>query len=432
MPPGRDPKYERWRWQIFAITWLAYAGFYLTRKAFSVAKNELKKPEVLGLSKGQLSSMDGAFSAAYAFGQFFWGALGDRFGARRVVLFGMMASIITCAWMGASKSALAMGILFTAQGLWQASGWAPLAKNMGAFFSVRERGSVLGFWCTNYALGGFIASIVAGFAAAQWGWRYAFFVPSAMLLGIWILFFFLQRNRPEDVGLPSIEEYHAADSNSTEPPAAPIEADAADRCGALREVAQNRMLWFLAAVYFLVKPTRYLLLFWSPVYIADRLGSNTLDSGLLSSMFDLAGPVGTLAGGILSDRLFASRRMPVCVIALGTLSILMIAFPYLPLTRVSMGIGMFLLGFLIYIPDSLIAGVSAVDFGTARAASTASGLINGCGSLGQMIGVTLPGTVQLMLGEGRDVWPTIFISLGISLAVAGALLAPHWNRVPKN
>ena len=27
----RNPRYERWRWQIFGITWLAYAGFYLTR-----------------------------------------------------------------------------------------------------------------------------------------------------------------------------------------------------------------------------------------------------------------------------------------------------------------------------------------------------------------------------------------------------------------
>src|SRR5436305_11986090 len=88
---GRNPTYERWRWQIFSITWLAYAGFYLTRKAFSVAKNELKKPEVMGLTKGQMSLMDGTYSAAYAAGQFFWGTLGDRFGPRRVVLFGMLA-----------------------------------------------------------------------------------------------------------------------------------------------------------------------------------------------------------------------------------------------------------------------------------------------------------------------------------------------------
>jgi sugar phosphate permease len=38
---GNDPKYERWRWQVFAVTWLAYVGFYLTRKSFAAEKPEL-------------------------------------------------------------------------------------------------------------------------------------------------------------------------------------------------------------------------------------------------------------------------------------------------------------------------------------------------------------------------------------------------------
>jgi len=41
---------------------------YLTRKAFSVAKNELKKPEVMGLSMTDMSWIDGANSAAVDFG----------------------------------------------------------------------------------------------------------------------------------------------------------------------------------------------------------------------------------------------------------------------------------------------------------------------------------------------------------------------------
>src|SRR5436190_14654336 len=104
--PNRNPKYERWRWQIFSITWLAYAGFYLTRKAFSVAKNELKKPEILGLTKGQMSWIDGFYSGGYALGQFLWGTLGDRYGTRRIILIGMMASIVTSVLMGASSTVL--------------------------------------------------------------------------------------------------------------------------------------------------------------------------------------------------------------------------------------------------------------------------------------------------------------------------------------
>jgi OPA family sugar phosphate sensor protein UhpC-like MFS transporter len=422
--------YRRWRWQIFGITWLTYAGYYLTRKAFSVAKNELKRPEVLGLTKADMSWMDGAFSAAYALGQFFWGTLGDKFGARRVLLLGMLASVITAALMGCSQTASMMGVLFALQGVWQASGWPPLSKNMGAFFSRHERGSVMGFWCTNYALGGFIASVVAGYAASWWGWRFAFFVPAGLLLLIWVLFLFLQRNRPEDIGLPPIEQYHGV---SEELPPAPSSSELRDESwSAVVEVLRNRMVWFLAAAYFLIKPTRYLLLFWSPVYISERLGTSTAASGVLSSMFDLAGPFGTLIGGLVSDRVFQSRRMPVAVIALFSLAALMVLFPYIPLTRFGMGLGMFALGFLVLIPDSLISGAAAIDFGTKQGASTSTGLVNGLGSLGQMLGVMLPGWVESVVGKGADIWSYIFIGLGISLAVAGSMLATQWNRVPQS
>jgi sugar phosphate permease len=40
------------------------------------------------------------------------------------------------------------------------------------------------------------------------------------------------------------------------------------------------------------------------------MGTNNLQSGWLSSMFDLVGPIGTLAGGIESDKISNSKRMP--------------------------------------------------------------------------------------------------------------------------
>ena len=195
-------------------------------------------------------------------------------------------------------------------------------------------------------------------------------------------------------------------------------------------VLRNRMVWYLGAVYFLVKPTRYLLLFWSPVYIAERMGTDTAQSGWLSSMFDLAGPVGTLAGGILSDKAFQSKRMPVAVLALLFLAALMLAFPFIPLSRLGMGMGMFAMGFLVFIPDSLIAGTAAIDFGTKKGASTANGLINGMGLLVKCSGVLLPGSVESLLGKGQNIWTSIFVGLGISLALGGLMLAPLWNRLP--
>jgi OPA family glycerol-3-phosphate transporter-like MFS transporter len=426
---NRNPTYERWRWQIFSITWLAYAGFYLTRKAFSVAKNELKKPEVMGLSPQDMSRIDGANSIAYAFGQFVFGTLGDKAGARIIILIGMLASAITSVAMGCSSAVTWLAVLFAVQGLCQSSGWAPLAKNVGEFFSRRERGSVMGFWCTNYALGGFFASVLAGYSAQKFGWRYAFFVPAGVLLVIWVLFFLFQRNRPEDVGLPPIEQYHGEKEAVIDPKDSPG-AEVEGSWNVVAEVLRNRMVWLLAIVYFLIKPTRYLLLYWSPFYVNELLGTDTASSGFLGSMFDLAGPVGTLVGGLLSDRLFKSKRMPVCVIALFCLALFMAAFRFLPATRTAVGLGLFIIGFLVFIPDSLVAGAASIDFGTKKGASTASGLVNGLGSVGQIIGVTLPGWAGKILGQGQNIWNPMFLWLGIALAVAGLLLLPQWNRLP--
>ncbi|MBP9900672.1 MAG: MFS transporter [Verrucomicrobiota bacterium] len=427
--PTRDRRYEFWRWRIFGITWLAYAGFYLTRKAFSVAKNELKKPEVMGMTKADMSWIDGANSVAYALGQFIWGPLGDKFGPRAIVLVGMLASVTTALAMGSSSTVLLMGVLFALQGLCQSSGWAPLTKNVGEFFSRRERGSVMGFWCTNYALGGFVASTLAAWAAQKFGWRYAFFVPAGGLFGIWILFLLFQRNRPEDVGLPPIEQYHGEAEEVIDPAATPaLEPEGSWKI--VVEVMRNKMVWLLAGVYFLIKPTRYLMLFWSPVYINELLGTGTATSGFLGSLFDLAGPLGSLTGGLISDRLFKSKRVPVCVITLFILAVLMVTFRFLPATRLAVGAGMFAIGFLVFIPDTLISGAAAMDFGTKKGASTASGIINGFGSIGQIIGVTLPGWADKLVGQGHDIWNPIFLWLGVALALAGLLMVPQWNRVP--
>ncbi len=427
---GSDTRYERWRWKVFFATWLAYAGFYLTRKSFSVAKVDLQNPEVMDLSKVQLAWVDGAYLTAYALGQFIWGVAGDRVGTRRVILIGMFASIVTAVAMGASNFVVAMGVLLAIQGLCQSSGWAPLAKNIGEFFSQKERGRVMGFWCTNYAIGGFVASALAGWAVDYFGsWRYAFWVPAAVLGVVWVLFYLLQRNRPEDVGLPPIEVYHGEQEAVLEEDESPAE-EPEGSWKVIGEVYRNKMVLLLAAVYFFLKPTRYAILFWSPTYVNERLGTGAAESGILGSMFDLAGPIGVLFGGFVSDKVFGSRRIPLAVIALCGVAVLLFFFNDLPETRWAIGLGFFGIGFLLYIPDSLVSATAAIDFGTKKGASTAAGLINGCGSIGAIIGGTLPGLLEKGLGTDVDIWSYVFPGLAVSILVAAILLLPKWNAMP--
>ena len=423
-PLVKNPAYERWRWQIFAITWLAYAGFYLTRKSFWVVKSELEKPEVMGLTMSDMGWIDVGNQLAYAVGQFVWGMLGDRFGSRKVVLVGMLGSILVAAAMGMSPTVILLGVFFALQGMFQSSGWAPLTKNVSCFFSQRERGTVMGVWFTNYAIGGLIASPFAAKLGQMYGWRYAFFAPAAALLMVWVLFYFFQRNRPEDIGLPSIEKYHGE-------PEAGLEAQPASSgkpegsWKIIGDVLRSPMVLLLSAVYFLFKPTRYAILAWGPLYLKDRLGTNLIESGALSALFELAGPVSILVGGVISDRVFKSKRMPLSVICMSLLAVTLFVMNKLPPSKILLGGCLFLIGLFLFAPDSLISGTAAVDFGTKKGAATAAGIINGSGSLGAVIGVGVPGFLQKQLG-----WDGVFTVLAAAVLVAALLLLPKWNALP--
>jgi len=423
-PLVKNPAYERWRWQIFGITWLAYAGLYLTRKSFSVAKIGLGEGTAIGMSQSELAWIDGAFLVAYAIGQFLWGMTADRFGTRKVVLVGMFTSVVAAVAMGLSSVAVTFGVLFFIQGLAQSSGWAPLSKNLSCFFSREERGTVMGLWSTNYALGGLVASIFAGYVGQQFGWRQAFLLPAATLFVVWVLFLLFQKNKPEDVGLPAIEVYHG--EQPAEPPSgvAPTE-EKHDSWKVILEVLGNPMVLLLGAVYFCFKPARYAILFWGPRYINDKLGTGMAESGFISAMFELAGPFSVILAGVISDKIFSARRMPVSILCLFLLGVLLYFIDYLPSNRWMLGGCLFLIGLLTYAPDSLISGTAAVDFGTKRGAATASGLINGCGSIGAIVGGTIPGFFQKQWG-----WHGVFTLLAGAAVLAALLLLPKWNALP--
>jgi len=425
----KDPKYEFWRLRIFGITWLAYAGFYLTRASFSVAKIGILEDPNLSLTTENMGVIDGLYLTAYAVGQFVWGMLGDKVGTRKIVLLGLIGSIIAGFAMGVSSIMLAFGVFALLQGLSQSTGWAPLAKNITNWFSLKERGVVMGWWATNYTIGGLIGAPFAGLMAVYFvDWRFAFFIPAIVLAVIVILFFLLQKNKPQDMGLPPIEEYHREEPASEEDPNDEIVSEPKEGSWkSIIEVIKNPMVIRLGAVYFFIKPTRYAILFWGPLYISELLGTGMAESAIVNAAFFLAGPFSVLAAGYASDIIFQSRRMPYCVISMFALAILLFFFNDLASVQsslVSAGL-LFSVGFLIYGPDSLVSATAAVDFGTRKGASTASGVINGMGSIGAIAGGTIPGFFKDSWG-----WDGVFMFLSVSVLIAGLLMISKWNALP--
>jgi sugar phosphate permease len=82
---------------------------------------------------------------------------------------------------------------------------------------------------------------------------------------------------------------------------------------------------------------------------------------------------------------------------------------------------LFVMGLTLYGPDSMISGAAAIDFGTAKAGATAAGFVNGCGSVGAILGGLLPGYFDSV---------TVFIVFAGCALFSALVLVPHWNSRP--
>ena len=408
---------QRWRVQIFLITWVAYAAFYFTRKAFSVAKLGIGEDPTFMLEKATMANLDALYLTAYAVGQFLWGNFSDRFGPRVVVLSGLVISALAALVMGTYATIPIFVTCTLIQGLAQSTGWSGLCKNIGSFFTTAERGRVLGYWCTCYAFGGLVATPFAGWWAysVYHDWRMAFISSAAVVMIVAVLFFLLQRNKPEDVALPPVEIEPVSDANG------PRESILVG----IRRALKNRTVLVLGVAYFLLKPARYAILLWGPVIIYERMPAiGKVASAIVPTAFEVAGLIGPILIGYASDKLFGARRMPACVISLALLTVCLALFvPAMQSGSLYMVVGLlFMMGMTLYGPDSMISGTAAIDFGSKDGAASAAGFVNGCGSVGAILGGLLPGYFDTI---------TVFLVFTGAALVASVMLIPFWNSRPK-
>lgn len=387
---------------------MAYAAYYLCRKNLSVLLPSLSGH--LGHTRQDLASLVFVYSFAYAAGQFLMGPLSDRFGARRVVTVGMLASSAATVGFGVSSSLAALAAFQAVNGIAQASGWSGLLKIMSAWFGPQGRGVLMAWWSTNYVLGAFLATVFATWAAgapvAEWlGWRRGAWLPAVLLAVLALVFVVFVRDRP-GTGVTGDR------------------ATAASPGGLWATVRGNGPLHALAAAYFVVKLTRYVFLFWLPLYMVERLGYGQEQAGYTSSLYELLGFVGVLAAGYASDHWCHGRRFPVGAVMLAGLAVACGLHPALSALGWWGNVaGIALIGMLTFGPDTLIGGAAVQDVTTPETAATAAGYVNGVGSVGQLLSPYVVATVV-----DRQGWDALFLWLVAMSLVGSALLATRWRE----
>jgi len=414
-------KFKQWRILIFASTWLTYAGFYFCRQPFFVVKKAIG--DSLSLDPVTLSNLGTAYLIAYAVGQFVNGWLGKKIGSRLLVLSGLLLTIVSNLVFGFSNSFWTFCLFMVVNGLAQSSGWPGTVGNLAYWFHRKERGTVLGFWSTCYQLGGVAAKAFAAYLLGKWGWHASFFGGTVVVMLVWIFVVIFQRNKPEDVGLPGLIEKEEGDAKSQ---------SLKQGGGWTREVITT--IFILGMVYFFIKFLRYAFWSWSPYFLCDTFGMKGSNAGYLSTLFDLGGFLGVLFAGFLSDRLFKGRRNQIALLmAFGMMAGCFFLWHFGAKSVFLFTLGTFVIGFMLYGPDSLASCTGAIDVGSTKGAVMAAGIINGMGSLGpilqeKVIGYLLKGS---MAQCGKADLQGIFFILMAAAVMATLLLALLYYRAKK-
>ena len=345
---------------------LAYIGIYLCRKNLAVAVPILQRD--WALSKEAIGLVGSVSTVAYAVGKVLLGPIIDRLGGRRALLGSMILVAVFGALGAFSPSLAALTFFYSANRFAGSAGWGAMVKIVPEWFPRPKWPLALGILSLSFVFGGALAVALAGLIAKVSGdnWRMVLGLPSVVLLGM-VMLTWLALVRSG--GMTAAAPASASDGGSF-------------HWRQIPELFRLRQLHVICALSFTLTFLRETFNFWTVDYLTTEGGAelSTGAAALLSTPFDIFGSLGILALGWIYGRLTESARRRLLFGLLSALSMLLLWLPEAAqygLWAVAAVIG--LVGFLVYGPYSLLAGVLSVEVRGRGYAATVAGLVDGAG-----------------------------------------------------
>jgi sugar phosphate permease len=406
----------------FALLFIGYLGYYLTRKNITVAAVSMKELGLLTLPQvGYLMSLGTLW---YAVGKFTNGFLADWMGGKRVFLLGMYGSVAATCLFGVSSNYSLFLVFWSLNSYFLSMGWSGLIRMCSHWFPGNKRGTIMGWMSLTYQMGSTLSksftSFLMGFSFLVW--RGLFFAPAAILMVCALVLLFSLREMP--VGREEASGVKASASEKQ-----PRSATS----GIISRLV--RMSWAR-----LLRSPSFLLVLWGSAamtlmrtffddFVAlwlNASGMSVARAGYVSALFPLGGMIGTVLAGWLSDTMGKGNRGPFLIVSCMLLGLLLLCSGYFPKSSLVLStVFFFVSGLFVYGTYSILAGVAAIDFGGTVAPSTAAGIIDGVGYLAAAGAGLLVARLESTNEWERLVFLFALVSFGIALS-----LLPLWKSYP--
>jgi sugar phosphate permease len=289
------------RWLVLLLISLMYMITYMDRTGISIAAPAMAKE--FGLSQTALGIVFSVFLWAYALGQIPLGSLADRLGPRLVLLiivpfWSVMTAMTAIA--GGIASLIVIRFVF---GLAEAGAFPAATRAMQLWFPKAERGIVHG---VTHSFSRFAVAVVPFIAVSimvAFGWRWIFYVFGAAGLLWSVAFYFLYRNLPEEDA--KVNQSELAQIRGRDPDGAIKPVDLHQHLAPpWRVIFRSANMWYIAAGYCCFYYGTYFFMTWFPTYLLEYRHLSLKSVGLLASLPLLAGMVGDIVGGTLTDTVY--------------------------------------------------------------------------------------------------------------------------------
>lgn len=409
---------QLWRWRVLTATYVGYAGYYLTRKVFTICKTSLAVHFQCDLQ--DVAHIWTVYLIAYMLGQFINSYLGRKRGPRVILLGGLGISIFCNVVFGLANSYATFIVFMFVNGLVQATGWPGCVGSVSQWLRSKERGFIMGIWSTNYQLGSIVVKFAGAYLLGAYGWRWSFLGCTFLTVGVWWVLYFWQRNKPEDVGLAPIVKERLSDERT-------VRASEKDQVSFddYMRLALSPVVLIMGASYFCVKFLRYALDSWLPAFLNIQ-GMDVAQASYYSNVFEIAGLVGAILTGFALDKIFRGNWAALSfLMALGMIGgyLAVIHFGTSP-KLVALWFG--IVGVMIYGPDTILCGAASVEVAGEKNGVAVAGIVNGIGSIGPIVQEEVIG--WLMRGDTAvGIRNTNLLYLSMSIAFAMLMLCVMWR-----
>ena len=412
-----DTLFRSYRIRVMLAITVGYAFAYTCRLALSVVKKPLIDEGIF--SPTDLGLIGSALLYTYALGKLVNGFLADHANIRVFFAFGVLVSALINVAMGFSTLLWLSVLLWGLNGWFQGFGAPSGVVSLAQWFGNRERGRFYGIWSTAHSMGEGLTFVGIGGLVTWFGWRAGFWGPGLLCIVVAIGIYLLLGDRPRTMGLPTVADWrddHYAGSK---------DAHAAPGGSVVRQqlaVLSIPAIWVLAVSSALMYVTRYAINSWGVLYLQEARGYSLVEAGGFLMASTLAGVVGCVGFGFVSDKAFAARRPPANLLfALIEIAGLALIFfgprnhGWLTLAFVVYGVG---LNGLV----TSLGGLFAVDIAPKRVAGAVMGVVGIMSYLGAALQENLSGYLierGMTVVDGvrsYDFGPAIALWIGTSVA----------------